>query len=194
MKSGVTDDRKEWDRVRELFRGISDAYVSVGLHSDAEPYERGQGAAANVAQIASFHEFGTARIPARPFFRPTIDGNRAKYADIIRKVTGKLLDGKMKLAQGLTLIGMQVQADVRQAIVDLKDPPLAESTLKAKARKARGTFAAYARKAGLKGKEAAADAKRREDEYVASGANPLIDTGHMRQSVTYKVTIKGKGE
>lgn len=185
----VEDNRKKWDEAMRLYSGISDAHVTVGIHSDAKPYLRGQGDAANVAQIASFHEFGTSRMPQRAFFRPTLDGNRTVYNAMLAKVLSAILSGRMRLVQGLTLVGMKVQGDVRKAIVDLKLPPLAPSTIRRKIKKSMGTFRSYARKEGLRGQEAEADAQRRAQAYSGAGANPLVDTGHMMQSVTYRVVV-----
>ena len=70
----------------------------------------------------------------------------------------------------------KVATDIKRAITDLTDPPLAESTIAAKKAKA-----AYL-------------GEKKAQAYADSGANPLIDTGHMRHSVTYKTTVLGQTE
>jgi hypothetical protein len=175
--SGVQDIDHGWAAVQEMLRGISDAHVTVGLHSDAAPYEAGRGEAANVAQIASFHEFGQG-VPQRSFFRPTMDANRDKYFALQERICRLILDRKINLQKGLSLVGLKVVVDIKQAITDLTDPPLAESTIRRKADKG-----------GLKG--------TKREKYMApksAGGNagdPLVDTSHMRQSVTYDVRIDG---
>lgn len=171
MAFKLVDHHAEWDRVKRSLDGAGDAGVTVGLHSDAEPYEPGGGEAANVAQVASFHEFGDG-VPQRSFFRPTLDGNREKYGELLARTMRLVLDGKLTPKKGLELVGLQVAVDVKQAITDLDSPPLADSTIARKLAKS-----------GLKGQKA--------QSYAEGGANPLIDTGHMRQSVTYKVTVGG---
>ena len=167
--AGVQDIDRGWEELQRTLRGLSEAYVSIGLHADAEGYPDG---GPTVAEVASFHEFGQG-VPQRAFFRPTIDGNRDQYAALCRQVLQQILGRRLRLRQGLTLIGLRVQADVRQAITELSSPPLSPETIKRKLKKS-----------GLKGRKAAA--------YVGSGANPLIDTGHMRKSVTYQVHIQGE--
>ena len=170
---GVRDIDRGWKEIVKLFK-VKDAYVLVGLHSDAEPYERGQGEPANVAQVGSFHEFGTSKMEARPFLRPTFEANVEKYKAMQLRIWRLLIDRKINLRRGLGILGQQASADVKLTIRALTTPPLKESTVKAKMRKA-----AYM---GQEGVEA----------YGASGANPLIDTGHMLQSVTYATVINGQ--
>lgn len=177
MPKGITakisDDDREWRKLVARMDGMRTAHVAVGLHSDAKPYERGQEEPANVAQIASFHEFGTDTIPARPFIGPTVDGKRDEYGRLMERVARLIVVGKLTPKRALALVGEQMSADIKAAIRALTDPPLAESTIAAKKRKA-----AYL------GAEKA-------EAYAAGGANPLIDTGHMLNSVTYAVVIGG---
>ena len=168
----LVDRHAEWDRIKGQLRQLSGDHVTVGFHADAEPYEAGAGEPANVAQIASFHEFGDG-VPQRSFFRPTMDGNREKYGALLARTMKLVLEGKLKVAKGLALVGLQAAVDLKQAITDLDSPPLAEATIARKLAKS-----------GLRGKKAAA--------YAEGGANPLIDTGHMRQSVTYDVRVGGQ--
>lgn len=173
LRSGVYDDDRKWKKLIKEMRGVGAAYVTVGLHADAKPYETGQAEAATVAQIASVHEFGSqdGHVPMRAFFRPTIDANREKYAALLERVMRLVIAQKLPLKKALSLVGLQVAVDVKRAITDLTDPPLAESTI--------------ARK---KAKAAYLGAEKAE-AYAESGANPLVDTGHMRHSVTYDAVI-----
>ena len=174
-KSRVIDRDLGWKKFREQMRGLSNAHVTVGLHADAKPYEQGQGEAATVAQVASFHEFGDG-VPQRSFMRPTVDGNQEKYASMLQREAGLIIDGKLSVHDALALLGEVVAVDIKRAITDMTDPPLAESTIAAKKAKA-----AYL-------------GEKKAQAYADSGANPLIDTGHMRHSVTYKTTVLGKTE
>ncbi len=172
--SGVKDTDKGWKRIMDAFSDLSSAFVTVGIHGDADPYVR---TADNpdpppVAVVASKHEYGDG-VPQRAFLRPTVDANRGEYATIEGKVIGKVIDGTMKLDQALGIVGIKVAVDVKQAITDLDSPPLAESTIERKVAKASYLSAS------------------KQQSYKESGANPLIDTGHMRQSVTYDVRING---
>jgi len=166
----VTDKDKGYAAALKALKDMGDLTVTVGLHADAEPYQKGQSAPINVAQIGAVHEFGGGRVPARPWLRPPVDGNRAQYGNIVQRDAGRVLDGTLKVEQLGERLGLKVQADVQKSIVDVEAPPLAEATI--------------AKKAALSPTGAV-----RVVGGVETG-NPLIDTGHMRQSVTYVV---GKG-
>jgi hypothetical protein len=94
---------------------------------------------------ATVNNFGLG-VPKRPFMEVAFASNVIKY----KKLIGKMLisgEDSNKIASTLGAVG---QGDVQKAIVDLKSPPNAQSTIDAK-----------------------------------GSSNPLIDTGHMRQSVTW---------
>lgn len=170
--AGVIDKDLGYKRIIESLDVLGDLLVTIGIHASAEPYVKGQDASANVAQIAAFHEFGDG-VPQRSFVRPTVDGQQAAYAATLAKGMGKVIDGDLTPKMLGGLIGLQVQKDIQRAIVDLSDPPLADSTIASK------TAAG-----GLTGKKA--------KSYADAGANPLINTGHMRQSVTWVVDTSGR--
>lgn len=104
-----------------------------------------------VAQYATFNEFGTADIPERPFFRESLRKNRTKYG----KALGRALQRDLAADRALGLIGAEAAADLQESITTLRTPPNAPSTVAQK-----------------------------------GSSNPLIDTGRMRQSVTFDVRDK----
>ena len=153
--------------------------ITVGIHADAKPYQRGQESPANVAQIASVHEFGGGNVPMRATFRPTLHGNQARYAAIIQVLAGKVIDGTLTAKQMGDQLGAKVASDIQNAMTALVDPPLAASTIAAKKKTA-----------GLAPTDsirlAAGPLPQGQSGAGIETGNPLIDTGHMRQSVTWK--------
>lgn len=118
--------------------------VSVGFMADAL-YPDGT----PVAQVAFYNEFGTSRIPPRPFFRGMIAKNSPGWAMRMSKAAAYYdFDGQ----KVLELMGQTIQEKLQEAIVDFSDPANAPSTIE----------------------------KKGFDK-------PLIDTGHMKDSVTFKV-------
>lgn len=101
---------------------------------------------------AVYNHYGTPTIPARPFISLSVRKNRAKYRSLLRNSAAGILKGDTTPTSALTILGLAAVADIQQTIVDLRDPPNAESTIRGK-----------------------------------GSSNPLIDTGQMRQSVTFKV-------
>lgn len=110
-----------------------------------------------VAQIAAYNEFGTDRIPARPFFRTAMDTGKEKIKELSEKTYSAVLEGKMGTEQALGLIGELGTSLVKASITTGNWEKNTDLTI--------------ARKGSSK---------------------PLIDTGQMRNSVTYVVT--GKSE
>lgn len=83
----------------------------------------------SVAQVAFWNEFGTTRIPSRPFFRTMISRESPGW--------GVLLAGAAKHYDYnsdtiLKLMGTQIAEQLQQSIVGWKDPPNAPSTVRIK--------------------------------------------------------------
>lgn len=119
-----------------------------------------------VAMIAAIQEFGApgAGIPPRPFFRNMIAAKKAEWPAAIADL---LRDNGYDALRTLQLTGEAVSGQLRQSIVDTNSPPLAASTL---------------RKRGV-----AAGTKYDPANPATYGAKPLVDTGHMLNSIEYEV-------
>lgn len=96
--------------------------VSVGVPKDANNYLDGT----SVLMVAIVHEFGNDDIgvPERSFIRTTIFENREEYKDFIRKLSKKMVAGKMDTPQALGLLGLKVSSDIKEKIRTLDSPPL----------------------------------------------------------------------
>ena len=101
-----------------------------------------------VAQVAYWQEYGTIRIPMRPFFRNAIEKNNKKWFNTFEA----LIKQNVNETQALAKVGEMARGDIIKSITQFREPANAPSTIKAK-----------------------------------GSSNPLIDTGLMRRSVTYKV-------
>ena len=107
-----------------------------------------------VAAVAAWNEFGTKRIPERPFFRQAIQGADRDLVPIIKyNLDPKTLAIDRPLAGKL---GTAMKGRIQKSITVLRTPANAPSTTAPRPR----------------GK---------------GSSNPLIDTGFMRKSVTYKI-------
>jgi len=118
--------------------------VKVGLPKGSNNYPDGT----SVIMVGSVHEFGSPEngVPERSFLRSTVFENDKKYLGLTRKLGAKILKGEISAELGLGKLGLIVQTDVRQKIVDIKEPPL-----------------------------------------VHREGNPLVDTGHLLETITYEV-------
>lgn len=94
--------------------------VVVGVLSDAEAIEDGL----TMADIATFHEFGTVNIPQRSFVRSTVDANFQKIQDYQMDQAAEVLLGDLTLDRALGKIGLQVATMMQERIKNVIPPPL----------------------------------------------------------------------
>ena len=173
---------------RELEKFATDEFVTIGIHEDAGLHESDD---ITNASLGAIHEFGATidhpggtsygyaskaaaqrnevrflksgsgymelgvtgphkiDIPARPWLNPGVDSGTEEYLKIIERA----LEAGEPLERALHQIGVVATGMVQKYMTELRTPPNAPSTIKAK-----------------------------------GSSNPLIDSGALRQSVTYKVT------
>jgi hypothetical protein len=78
---------------------------------------------------AALNEFGTSKIPPRPFFRNMIAEKSGDWPDAI---AGLLKANDYDAARALELTGEGIKGQLQQSIKDTNSPPLAASTVKRK--------------------------------------------------------------
>lgn len=83
-------------------------------------------------QKAVQNEFGTSRIPSRPFIRETIDREKVLIDKLIATEYKKTTDGKSTVIQGLNSIGNYVQSLIVEGFTKYNWVPNAESTIREK--------------------------------------------------------------
>jgi phage gpG-like protein len=118
----------------------------------------------NNAQIGFIQEFGSPanNIPARPFLIPGVTSVKERIAEELERGARSALTGTPVLDEAFHRVGLVAQNAVRAKINNGPFAPLAESTITQ--RLARGR----------------------------TGTKPLIDTGQLRNSITYAVRNKVK--
>lgn len=160
--------------MREIERLGKKPYVKVGYphgtfdkeHKDKD----GHPGKETVGQIAVKMEFGDPPVPARSFVRATHDLKKGEWLKLTVRIEKQIMAGKMTVKQGLDMMGLRIQSDIRKYVKKGIPPPLALSTL-------------YARTRGKKWK---ALSKGR-------GPVPLIDTGQLiNEALTFKTIMDGK--
>lgn len=154
--------------------------------------------AVSLVQVATFHEFGgNPGPPERSFLRSTMDENKEKYFQLTEKLKSEIFAGKMTVKKALTILGMQIVADVKNKIRSGIAPPLAQSTIERKnSRIIKGAHANVSRLEKVmtaKGRLTASQKKslnKSSDTILTGGKSvPLIDTGQLINSITYKVDM-----
>lgn len=118
-------------RVKALAKALASIgqyQVTVGVHAEdgGATYDGG----ATVSDIATFHEFGTATIPARSFVRAWADGARAEIQSDLQGLAEAIVAGKVANPEtGLRALAARWVGQVQDRISDGIPPPLAESTI-----------------------------------------------------------------
>lgn len=158
MKTGLQAIVDNVARFADGIEKLANTRVMVGV--PAEKGSRNDAQPINNAALAYIHENGApeAGIPARPFLKPGIDDKKSEIAAALEKTGKAAMDGKPEAVdRGFHVAGLIGQNAVRAKINTGPFQPLAESTLAA--RRARGR----------------------------TGTKPLIDTGQLRNSLTYVI-------
>jgi hypothetical protein len=128
MVSNVIEKDMGWQRIKLDFEQLKGRGVKVGLMGSVD-YE-----GTSVIDYAYWNEFGTRHIPARPFMATTADRYRDGVYAYTERLIGGLIDGKYRVNNVLTYIGMWYQSKVRITIRQAKQwaVPDAPATIKAK--------------------------------------------------------------
>lgn len=131
-----------------------------------------------VAQVAIYNEYGTSRIPPRPFMRPTAESQKGEWARTTGKVVSQVLRGKMSAEQGMTLVAQKAAGDMRQTITQVFEPELSPVTVLLRQWRKEGKDIT----GKTVGDAARAVAEGQRGEGVTT--KPLVDTGHMLATCT----------
>lgn len=137
-KSTLKDIDHGWKNIQRQVEDLHKANVRIGIHADAgnAQMRMPDGSIATsdltLAEVAFFNEFGTDKIPERPFIRTTADENKGKYHKRMQRELDAVFAGKAKVKKSLERLGSMAQADVRKKMKNLRTPPNAAETIKRK--------------------------------------------------------------
>jgi hypothetical protein len=135
-----------------------------------------------VAMVAAIDEFGApnAGIPPRPYFRHMIADKSPEWGPAI----GNILPGEdYDATKTLDIVGEGIAGQLRQSIIDTNSPPLSPVTLML--RKMRSENQSLVVTGATVGEAARRVASGESTAGVS--AKPLVDSGHMLNSVDHDV-------
>lgn len=101
---------------------IDNSRLRVGF-IDSATYPDGQ----NVASVAFWNEYGTERVPPRPFMRTTVAQKKQAWIDLVVQLV-PIHGGRLSLLK----LGERIQGDLVFSILNFTDPPNAPYTIKKK--------------------------------------------------------------
>jgi hypothetical protein len=160
---------------REMDTGDTDSYgkAMLGMKEDLTN-----------ATLGYIHDNGApeAHIPARPFMIPGIMAAEEKLTNKLGQVLKATLQGKgaVTIEQGMHQVGLIAKLSIQNTINDGIPPPLADSTLRARARK------------GRKGAGIELLSRSKGNAPSMDFAKPLVDTAQLRNAVNYAIRARTK--
>jgi hypothetical protein len=193
--SGVNIKGKGFAEIQESMERLLTSEVLVGFPEDGTPRDKEEdekGEPPTNAVLGYIHDNGApeVNIPARPFMQPGIMAVENELADLLGKTMKAILKGggDDMVELGLTRVGFKAMNSIKRTINAGVPPPLSDATLINRMRKGRRDGAG-ARKG------AARELDRRWDGQAPSVefAKPLVDTGQLRNAVTYVIRPKKRG-
>jgi hypothetical protein len=124
----TTDVDHGWKAVLERFKGRTGASIKVGLleGEGAKAYPEG---GLTVADVASFNEFGTDRIPERSFVRGWFDENEDVIRKQIANVAGGVKKGRITFEQAFEQLGLWLVGSMQKRIAQGIEPENAPKTI-----------------------------------------------------------------
>lgn len=141
-------------------------------------YENG----VSVAQVAMWQEFGTGKIPPRPFMRVAVAENTKKWRELMASGAKAILKGTRTLDDVMNMIGTEAENDIARAIEAVTSPPLSPITIELRAMRRKG-IVITGRTVG----EAAEKIKSEGYTPPNVSAKPLIDSALLFSSVSHIV-------
>ena len=77
-----------------------------------------------IAEYAAYNEFGTAKIPSRPFMRTTVKNKAHNWTSLfMRVISGKVVSDASVIKRAFSLMGRTMQMDIKETIMGNMPPP-----------------------------------------------------------------------
>lgn len=120
----IMDTDKGLKRILEADAALDKRGVKVGIQSNAGRYQDGT----TILDIAIFNEFGTERIPARPFIRGAHDKSRKEAEKTMAHLLTKSTEGA-SVSEVLHTLGQWYEGKVKGHATSGQFTPNAPSTI-----------------------------------------------------------------
>lgn len=172
LKARLAEIAQKVDRARSVKVG----FLSGATYPDGTP----------VAAVAAYQEFGTPNarfpIPPRPFFRTMIKDKSPEWPETIAALLKA--DG-YDAERALDQMGEVIAGELRESIIDTNEPPLSPVTLMLRRMKADDPDLKVSLRTVY---EAIRRVRKGETSGLSgTGAKPLVESGHLLQSVDHEV-------
>jgi hypothetical protein len=128
MAANVTVRDLGWRKIKTSVRELDGAGVKVGIRA-RDAGKQNDGVA--VIDYAVYNEFGTERIPKRPFMRRTAETSEPEVRKVTTRWAGLVAGGKMSVSQALGSLGLWYADRIKATIRNSKSwaTPLSPATI-----------------------------------------------------------------
>lgn len=125
----VIDVDKGWNRIMRDLNGLDGTEIVAGILKDSGTASNG----ASYVDIATWNEYGTRRIPSRPFIRISADTNKQAWAKMAQQCVNDVIDGDNP-KDAAQVIGHRMVEDIREVFGSSELKANAPSTIAKKGR------------------------------------------------------------
>ena len=126
MMSNVIDKDLGWKRIVSKMRFINGKEIRAGVLPSAGNGKKG----VPIAEYATYNEYGTKKIPSRPFMATSADENKGWSTSVKNAVKG-IIDGAEVISQ-MNTVGEKMKTDIKKNIGTYRFKPLKPATVKKK--------------------------------------------------------------
>ena len=119
----VIDKDLGWGKICEGYRALNRKTIKAGVLKGAGSYK-----GVSISQVATWNEYGTSRIPSRPFIAIATDENKGWQSEV-KKQVGRI-KSSADVNGALNTIGKKMKEDIKSVFGDRsKLRPNAPSTI-----------------------------------------------------------------
>ena len=122
----VIDKDLGWKRIVSKMRVINGKEIRAGVLPSAGNGKKG----VPIAEYATYNEYGTEKIPSRPFMATSADENKGWSTSVKNAVKG-IIDGAEVISQ-MNTVGEKMKTDIKKNIGTYRFKPLKPATVKKK--------------------------------------------------------------
>lgn len=127
--AGVIDRDLGYNRIMRDLQKLYGMEVVAGMLKDSGKAKNG----ASYVDIATWNEYGTGRIPSRPFIRISADTNKAAWAKMAQQCVNDVIDGDNP-RDAAQVVGHRMVEDIRKVFGSSELKANAPSTIAKKGR------------------------------------------------------------
>ncbi len=125
----ITDKDYGWKELKkELQKLEKKPFTKVGI-LEGKGSKLYSDSSQKVIDVAVANEFGTAKIPARPFMRKSYDENITQYNRLFKRAYNNIIDGKSTVKTSLGKIGLFAENKTKKRLRSGPWTPNAPSTI-----------------------------------------------------------------